>query len=87
MKQALSTVTQLGQVLQSARRAAGLSQSDLAARLAVSQSRISHMELNPGTISAGQLLALASVLGLELVVRDRNAADDAADAAAPAVEW
>ncbi|WP_020202542.1 MULTISPECIES: helix-turn-helix domain-containing protein [Cupriavidus] len=83
MKQQLSTATQLGQVLLSARRAAGLSQSDLAARLAVSQSRISHMELNPGTISAGQLLALVSVLGLELVVQDRGAAD----AAAPAVEW
>ncbi|WP_420991978.1 helix-turn-helix domain-containing protein [Cupriavidus sp. 30B13] len=83
MKQQLSTATQLGQVLQSARRAAGLSQSDLAARLSVSQSRISHMELNPGTISASQLLALVSVLGLVLVVQDRGAAD----VAAPAVEW
>ncbi|NUA29558.1 helix-turn-helix domain-containing protein [Cupriavidus basilensis] len=83
MKQLLTTPSQLGQVLQSARRAAKLSQTDLAARLDVSQSRISHMELNPGSISADQLLALISVLGLELVVQDRRAAG----AEASPVEW
>ncbi|WP_416052607.1 helix-turn-helix domain-containing protein [Cupriavidus basilensis] len=83
MKQLLTTPSQLGQVLQSARRAAKLSQTDLAARLDVSQSRISHMELNPGSISADQLLALISVLGLELVVQDRHAAG----AEASPVEW
>ncbi|MGO4152480.1 helix-turn-helix domain-containing protein [Cupriavidus sp. YAF13] len=83
MKQLLTTPSQLGQVLQSARRAAKLSQTDLAARLDVSQSRISHMELNPGSISADQLLALISVLGLELVVQDKRAAD----AEASPVEW
>ncbi|GAB7541282.1 helix-turn-helix domain-containing protein [Cupriavidus sp. CuC1] len=83
MKQLLTTASQLGQVLQSARRAAKLSQTDLAARLDVSQSRISHMELNPGSISAGQLLALISVLGLELVVQDKRAAG----AEASPVEW
>ncbi|MDF3835254.1 helix-turn-helix transcriptional regulator [Cupriavidus basilensis] len=83
MKQVLSTASQLGQVLQSARHAARLSQTDLAARLAVSQSRISHMELNPGSISADQLLALISILGLELVVQDKGGAS----AGSPAVEW
>ncbi|AJG23406.1 helix-turn-helix domain-containing protein [Cupriavidus basilensis] len=83
MKQLLTTPSQLGQVLQSARRAAKLSQTDLAARLDVSQSRISHMELNPGSISADQLLALISILGLELVVQDRRAAG----AEASPVEW
>lgn len=83
MKQLLTTPSQLGQVLQSARRAAKLSQTDLAARLDVSQSRISHMELNPGSISAYQLLALMSVLGLELVVQDKRAAG----AEASPVEW
>ncbi|MHA7683487.1 helix-turn-helix domain-containing protein [Cupriavidus sp. PET2-C1] len=83
MKQLLTTPSQLGQVLQSARRAAKLSQTDLATRLDVSQSRISHMELNPGSISADQLLALISVLGLELVVQDKRAAG----AEASPVEW
>ncbi|EHP40899.1 helix-hairpin-helix DNA-binding motif-containing protein [Cupriavidus basilensis OR16] len=83
MKQLLTTSSQLGQVLQSARRAAKLSQTDLAARLDVSQSRISHMELNPGSISADQLLALVSVLGLELVVQDKRTAG----AEASPVEW
>ncbi|KDP87920.1 helix-turn-helix domain-containing protein [Cupriavidus basilensis] len=83
MKQLLSTAGQLGQVLQSARRAAKLSQTDLASRLGVSQSRVSHMELNPGSISADQLLALVSSLGLELVVQDKRPAG----ADSPTVEW
>lgn len=83
MKQLLSTAGQLGQVLQSARRAGKLSQTDLASRLGISQSRVSHMELNPGSISADQLLALVSSLGLELVVQDKRPAD----ADSPTVEW
>ncbi|KJK22980.1 toxin HipA [Burkholderiaceae bacterium 16] len=83
MKQLLSTAGQLGQVLQSARRAGKLSQTDLASRLGISQSRVSHMELNPGSISADQLLALVSSLGLELVVQDKRPAG----ADSPTVEW
>ena len=43
----ISTPDQLGQVLQGARMVAGLTQAEAAARLDISQSRISHMELNP----------------------------------------
>jgi len=68
----ISTTEQLGQVLQGARKVAGLTQAEAAARLDVSQSRISHMELNPETISAGQLLALLGVYDLDLVVQDRS---------------
>ncbi|MNT16722.1 Antitoxin HipB [compost metagenome] len=71
MKQIVSTPWQLGQILQAARKAAGLNQTEAAARLNVSQSRMSHMELNPDTISVDQLLALVGALGLELVVQDR----------------
>lgn len=68
----ISTTEQLGQVLQGARKVAGLTQAEAGARLDVSQSRISHMELNPETISAGQLLALLGVYDLDLVVQDRS---------------
>jgi len=68
MKQVLSIPSQLGPVLKAARKQARLSQEDLARRLGISQSRMSHMELNPDSINLGQLLALFGALGLELTV-------------------
>ena len=68
MRQVLSVASQLGPWLKAARRQAGLSQEQLAERLGISQSRISHMELHPGTLSVEQLLAIFSVLGLEIMI-------------------
>lgn len=72
----ISSSDQLGQVLQGARKIAGLTQADAAARLAISQSRISHMELNPETISVAQLLALLGAYELDLVIEPRAARDE-----------
>ena len=66
MTHPLLTVTQLGQLLLSARKAKKFTQADLAARVGLSQTRISQMEMNPETITAQQLLLLTSVLDLEL---------------------
>ncbi|WP_324608912.1 helix-turn-helix transcriptional regulator [Cupriavidus metallidurans] len=74
----ISSSEQLGQVLQGARKIAGLSQADAAARLAISQSRISHLELNPETISVAQLLALLAAYDFDLFVEPR-ALDDKPD--------
>jgi HTH-type transcriptional regulator/antitoxin HipB len=71
MKQIVVLPDQLGPLLQAARKAAGLSQTTLAARLGLSQSRLSAMERDPSTISVAQLLALLGALGLELAVQDR----------------
>ncbi|GAA0847055.1 MAG: XRE family transcriptional regulator [Cupriavidus sp.] len=71
----ITTSDQLGQVLQGARKIAGLTQADAAARLAISQSRISHMELNPETISVSQLLALLGAYELDLVIEPRTVSD------------
>lgn len=71
----ISSSEQLGQVLQGARKIAGLSQADAAARLATSQSRISHLELNPETISVAQLLALLAAYDLDLFVEPRALSD------------
>lgn len=79
----ISTTEQLGQVLQGARKVAGLTQAEAAARLEISQSRISHMELNPETISAGQLLALLGAYDMDLVVQDRAIGE----AEARKLEW
>lgn len=70
MKQQISTMLELGQVLQGARAIAGMTQAEAAARLNLSQSTVSHMELNPETVSAAQLLALLQLYGFELYVRE-----------------
>ena len=88
MKQVLSVVSQAGPLLQSARKAAGLSQSALAQRIGISQSRMSAMELDPGSISLEQLLALVAALDLEVLVQTRPHPADAPGAAARSrPEW
>jgi len=71
MQQILTHSTQLGQILATRRRAAKLSQRALATKLAISQNRLSEVEANPGTLTVDRLLALANLLGLELVIQDR----------------
>ncbi|MFT3790869.1 MAG: helix-turn-helix transcriptional regulator [Rudaea sp.] len=78
----LTTPSQLGSILQAARKAKGITQSTLAGRIGLSQSRVSHLELNPHDLSLGQLLAWCSALGLELAVGarvDRTPSDMQAD--------
>lgn len=88
MKQILSFADQAGPLLQAARKSAGLSQTAMARRLGISQSRVSAMELDPGAISLAQLLAICSALRLELVVQTRkHPANDGSDAALTAPEW
>jgi HTH-type transcriptional regulator/antitoxin HipB len=72
MKQLLSVTSQLGPLLQAARKSSRLSQSEVASRLGISQSRMSAMELNPGSINLDQLLALCGILGLELIVQSKD---------------
>ena len=79
----ITSSEQLGQVLQRARKVAGLSQADAAARLDMSQSRISHMELNPETISVTQLLLLLAAYELDLLVEPRGMSDAVIDR----LEW
>jgi HTH-type transcriptional regulator/antitoxin HipB len=68
----LMTSSQLGSVLQAARKARGMTQAALAGRIGLSQSRVSHLEQHPHDLSAGQLLAWCSALGLELAVGARG---------------
>ena len=75
------TAASLGRILQSARKSRRLNQTQLSARVGVSQARLSALEREPGTISVDQLLAMCSNLGLELSIspKDTNAA--------PATDW
>ena len=82
MSRVVHSTAHLGQLLQSARKAAGLTQAAAAARLGLSQSRLSQLEANPDSLSVGRLLPILALLGLELVVRKRGSAPSA-----PSSEW
>jgi len=71
----LITATQLGSVLQATRKALGLTQSALASRIGLSQSRVSHLELNAQELSFEQLLAWCAALDLELAIGIRGNAE------------
>lgn len=86
MKQLLSIADQLGPLLQASRKSAGLSQTELARHLHLSQSRLSAMELDPSSIRLDQLLALCSALKMELLVQTKITGLDDAPAATQS-EW
>jgi len=91
MNHLLLSPLQLGQLMRSARKRMRLNQHELGARIGLSQARVSKMEREPQNITVDQLLALMSVLGLELVVQDRpdNAPPPrpAPEAAGSEVSW
>lgn len=64
--------TQIGRILAARRKALGLSQQTLAARLNISQNRLSELELAPERLTVERLLAALNLLGLEMVVRERS---------------
>lgn len=80
-----STFTEVAKPKTDTRKSAGLSQTELAQRLGISQSRISAMELDPGSINVDQLLALLAALKHELLVQPKNGIAEEPDSAAP--DW
>lgn len=88
MKQTINTPEQLSLILQSARKRRGLTQSDLAGFLDLSQASLSRLELNTQNMKVTQLLALCKRLGLELVIRDRaTAKPGGAPASSDQADW
>lgn len=72
MQQRIATSNQTGQVLAARRKALRLSQKVVAARLGISQNRLSVLEADPSRLTLDRLISLASILGLELVLRDKG---------------
>ena len=66
------TPQQLHVMLQAFRKSAGLTQAQAAARLGVTQQTMSALERNAAQVSAGRLLKLLHMLGVELVLRPRK---------------
>lgn len=77
----LISALQLGQLLKNARKRQKLTQAQVAARLALSQNRVSHLERHAGEISFRQLLAWCAVIGLELRLGEREVVDPSSSAA------
>jgi HTH-type transcriptional regulator/antitoxin HipB len=65
----IRTAEQLPILLQAFRKQAGLTQSAVAMRLGITQQTLSALERNAEKVSADRLLALLSILGVELVLR------------------
>ena len=80
----MPTSRNLGWMLQSVRKSRRMTQGDLASRVGVSQSRISHLEKYPDELSLQQLLAWCSALGLELAIGPKGRVDKEGTAAEPA---
>lgn len=68
----LGTATQLGELLRDKRKSMKLTQSHIAARIGLSQNRVSHLEQHADEISFKQLLAWCAALGLELQLGERQ---------------
>lgn len=67
----IQTPTQLGIHLRSRRHALKLTQAKTADSLNLSQKRLSTLERNPDRLTVAQLLALASAMNMEVVLRER----------------
>jgi HTH-type transcriptional regulator / antitoxin HipB len=80
--QVIRTPRQIGAGLQSRRKHLGLSQAAVAAKIGLSQNRVSELESDPDTLTVAQLLALLNVLGLELTLGRREDGARTTD-----VEW
>ena len=71
-EQRVTTPVQVADILRQRRRSKGLSQTDLAFKLGLSQARVSAIESKPASLTLERLIALASLLDLEVVLRDRS---------------
>lgn len=68
----LVTALQLSQLLKSARKRQKLTQAEVAARLGLSQNRVSYLEQHPDELSFKQLLGWCAAVGLELQLTERR---------------
>ncbi|MCG8990610.1 helix-turn-helix transcriptional regulator [Delftia acidovorans] len=85
MDHLLQLPDQLALHLKSLRKAAGVSQAQLAQRLGVSQSRVAAIERDPAAISVRQLMEILQLLDADLLMRPRaDAVASSAPAPAPA---
>ncbi len=77
---------QLPVLLQSFRKAAGLTQAETALRLGVTQQTYSALERHASKVSAERLLQLLNLLGVEMVLQAKPSSNTGVRAAEPAAD-
>ena len=70
---AVHAAEQLPALLKAFRKAAGLTQGEVAARLGVTQQTLSALERNAQRVSADRLLHLLGILGVDMVLQEKPA--------------
>jgi transcriptional regulator with XRE-family HTH domain len=71
----------MAQLLQAFRKERRLTQQDLADRLGTTQQAVSRLEQDATGVSVGRLMKTLAVLGVDLVLHDKEAAGDAGQTA------
>lgn len=74
---------QLPQLLQAYRKQSGMTQTEVARRLGVTQQNLSSLERNADKVSADRLVELLNILGVELVLRKADNARPSSDTPPP----
>jgi len=78
MRLIITNPNQVGQILRARRKARRVSQQQLAAKLDLSQNRLSEIESGVAPLTLERLITLANVLGLQLVLQDKAEESDSA---------
>jgi len=81
MRQLITAPSQVGEILRGRRKARQLPQQELATKLGISQSRLSTLESDPSGLTLDRLIAIANLLGLEIVLQEKE------EARGPKAEW
>ena len=81
MRQLITAPSQVGEILRGRRKARQLPQQEVAEKLGISQSRLSTLESDPSGLTLDRLITLANLLGLELVLQEKE------EARGPRAEW
>lgn len=74
VKQSVRTAKQAGATIRRARRAAGLTQTELAKRIGLRQATISRLEKGEADTRLSTVLDVLSALGLEITIEERGKA-------------
>ncbi len=78
-EQRLTSASQAAELLGRRRKTKGWSQAELASKLGLSQARLSALESHGAALTLERLIALANLLDLEVVLRDRPSKRQSAD--------
>lgn len=76
----VKTPAQLGAIFAARRKTRKLTQAEIATKLSVSQGIVSTLETHAEKLTLDRVLAIANMLGLEIVVQEKGAG-------APETEW